>query len=137
MQTFFVCFRPFILALNASMQALIDRPERLSSASVRQQAQALLDTANQQSPSGPVLRSQIARLGLLMPDYEGAVKTSSVQTGSATTGATTPRSGSVIRFAISTVWRMSFATTWIGASATNQDLQIVGIASSAARRGVA
>jgi hypothetical protein len=66
--------------LNASMQALIDRPERLSSASVRQQATALLDTANQQSPSGPVLRSQIARLGLLMPDYDDAVKTGSVQT---------------------------------------------------------
>jgi serine/threonine protein kinase len=66
--------------LNASMQALIDRPERLSSASVRQQAKALLDTANQQSPSGPVLRSQIARLGLLMPDYDGVVKTGSVQT---------------------------------------------------------
>jgi serine/threonine protein kinase len=60
--------------LNASLQALIDRPERLSSASVRNQAQALLDTANQQSPSGPVLRSQITRLGLAMPDYEGAVK---------------------------------------------------------------
>jgi serine/threonine protein kinase len=66
--------------LNASMQALIDRPERLSSASVRQQAKALLDTANQQSPSGPVLRSQIARLGLLMPDYDGVVKTGSAQT---------------------------------------------------------
>jgi hypothetical protein len=47
---------------------------------VRQQATALLDTANQQSPSGPVLRSQIARLGLLMPDYDGAVKTASVRT---------------------------------------------------------
>jgi hypothetical protein len=65
--------------LNASLQALIDRPERLSSASVLQQAKALLDTANQQSPSGPVLRSQIARLGLLMPDYDGAMKTGSVQ----------------------------------------------------------
>jgi serine/threonine protein kinase len=66
--------------LNASMQALIDRPERLSSPSVREQAKALLDTANQQSPSGPVLRSQIARLGLLLPDYDGAVKSGSVRT---------------------------------------------------------
>jgi serine/threonine protein kinase len=66
--------------LNASMQALIDRPERLSSPSVRDQARALLDTANQQSPSGPVLRSQIARLGLLLPDYDGAVKSGSVRT---------------------------------------------------------
>ncbi len=66
--------------LNASMQALIDRPERLSSPSIRDQAKALLDTANQQSPSGPVLRSQIARLGLLMPDYDDAVKTGAVRT---------------------------------------------------------
>jgi serine/threonine protein kinase/tetratricopeptide (TPR) repeat protein len=66
--------------LNASLQALIDRPERLSSPSVRNQAQALLDTANRQSPSGPVLRSQITRLGLLMPDYDGAVKSGSVRT---------------------------------------------------------
>jgi tetratricopeptide (TPR) repeat protein len=66
--------------LNASMQALIDRPERLSSPAVHNQANALLDTANQQSPSGPVLRSQIARLGLLMPDNDGAVKSGPVQT---------------------------------------------------------
>lgn len=66
--------------LNASMQALIDRPERLSSPSIREQAKALLDTANQQSPSGPVLRSQITRLGLLLPDYDGAVKSGSVRT---------------------------------------------------------
>ena len=58
--------------LNASMQALIDRPERLASQSVRSQAKALLATANEQTPSGPVLRSQIARLGLLLPDYESS-----------------------------------------------------------------
>ena len=58
--------------LAASMQALIDRPERLSSQSVRNQARALLDTANAQSPSGPVLRSQIARLGMLLPDYDSS-----------------------------------------------------------------
>ena len=54
------------------MQALIDRPERLAAQSVRSQAKALLASANQQSPSGPVLRSQIARLGLLLPDYESS-----------------------------------------------------------------
>lgn len=69
--------------LNASLQALIDRPERLSSPSIRAQAKALLDTANQQSPSGPVLRSQIARLGLLMPDYDGAVTSGSARTSPA------------------------------------------------------
>lgn len=56
--------------LGASMQALIDRPERLSSEAVREQARALLQSANQQAASGPVLRSQIARLELLLPDYE-------------------------------------------------------------------
>jgi tetratricopeptide (TPR) repeat protein len=56
--------------LGASMQALIDRPERLSSPSVRSQARALLESASEQSPSGPVLRSQIARLEILLPDYE-------------------------------------------------------------------
>jgi tetratricopeptide (TPR) repeat protein len=67
--------------LGASMQALIDRPERFSSPSVRDQAKALLDTANQQSPSGPVLRSQIARLGiLLVPDYDGTVRSGSART---------------------------------------------------------
>ncbi len=60
--------------LGASLQALIDRPERLSSPSLQNQAKALLDTANQQSPSGPVLRSQVARLGMLVPDYDGTVR---------------------------------------------------------------
>ncbi|MGH8322712.1 MAG: hypothetical protein ACRETD_02765, partial [Steroidobacteraceae bacterium] len=65
--------------LGASMQALIDRPERLASQSVRDQARALVETANEQSPSGPVLRSQIARLGLLLPDYEKTVRSDSVR----------------------------------------------------------
>jgi eukaryotic-like serine/threonine-protein kinase len=56
--------------LGASMQALIDRPEQLARESVREQARALLQTANQQTTSGPVLRSQIARLELLLPDYD-------------------------------------------------------------------
>jgi tetratricopeptide (TPR) repeat protein len=64
--------------LNASMQALIDRPERLSSPSIRDQAKALLETASQQSPSGPVLRSQITRLEMSMPDYDGTVKSATV-----------------------------------------------------------
>jgi serine/threonine protein kinase len=63
--------------LNASMQAIIDRPERLVSQSVREQARALLETANEQTTSGPVLRSQIARLELLLPDYEKAARSES------------------------------------------------------------
>ena len=63
--------------LNAAMQAIIDRPERLASQSVREQARALLVTANEQTTSGPVLRSQIARLELLLPDYEKAAQSES------------------------------------------------------------
>jgi serine/threonine protein kinase/tetratricopeptide (TPR) repeat protein len=60
--------------LGASMQTLIDRPERLDSKSVREQARALLEKANEQTSSGPVLRSQIARLELLLPDYEKSAR---------------------------------------------------------------
>jgi tetratricopeptide (TPR) repeat protein len=66
--------------LGASMQALIDRPERLSSLSIRDQARALVETANRQSPSGPVLRSQIARLGLLLPDADNSLRSVSMRT---------------------------------------------------------
>ena len=73
--------------LSASMQALIDQPQRLAAQSVRSQVKALLATANQQSPSGPVLRSQIARLGLLLPDYESSAwsGTSAADTGASRT----------------------------------------------------
>jgi hypothetical protein len=60
--------------LGAAMQALIDEPERLSAASVREQARSLLETASEQATTGPVLRSQIARLELLLPDYEKAAR---------------------------------------------------------------
>jgi eukaryotic-like serine/threonine-protein kinase len=63
--------------LGASMQALIDRPEQLARESVREQARALLQTANQQTTSGPVLRSQIARLELLLPDYNKSSQSAS------------------------------------------------------------
>jgi serine/threonine protein kinase/tetratricopeptide (TPR) repeat protein len=63
--------------LNASMQAIIDRPDRLVSQSVREQARALLQNANEQTTSGPVLRSQITRLGLLLPDYEKVAQSDS------------------------------------------------------------
>jgi hypothetical protein len=56
--------------LGNAMQMLIDRPERLSAPSVREQARSLLQSANEQTTSGPVLRSQIARLELLLPEYE-------------------------------------------------------------------
>jgi tetratricopeptide (TPR) repeat protein len=71
--------------LGAAMQALIDRPDRLSSQSVRQQARALLEKANDQTTSGPVLRSQIARLQLLLPDYDKSAR-SDLSGGAVATG---------------------------------------------------
>ena len=67
--------------LGSAMQGLIDRPERLSSPAVREEARALLQSANEQTTSGPVLRSQIARLELLLPEYEksAAAETASIR----------------------------------------------------------
>jgi tetratricopeptide (TPR) repeat protein len=64
--------------LARSLQSLIDRPERLASVSVRDQARQLLPTARTQTPSGPVLRSQIARLELLLPEFDKPVRLSLV-----------------------------------------------------------
>jgi tetratricopeptide (TPR) repeat protein len=60
--------------LARSLQALLDRPERLASASVREEARNLLQTAEGQTPSGPVLRSQIARLELMLPEFDKPVR---------------------------------------------------------------
>jgi tetratricopeptide (TPR) repeat protein len=64
--------------LASSLQALIDRPERLAAPSVREQARALLQSAGAQSASGPVLRSQIARLELVLPEFDKPVRLSLV-----------------------------------------------------------
>lgn len=62
--------------LSGRLQQLIDRPDRLSSAGVRDEALSLLETAQAQTPSGPVLRSQIARLEILLPGYDKPVRLS-------------------------------------------------------------
>ena len=64
--------------LDHSLQALLDHPDRLASADVRDEASGLLDTAQATTPSGPVLRSQIARLQILLPDFEKPVHISLV-----------------------------------------------------------
>jgi tetratricopeptide (TPR) repeat protein len=56
--------------LTQRLQTLIDRPEQLASAAARADALALIENANEQNPSGPVLRSQIARLQILMPAFD-------------------------------------------------------------------
>lgn len=64
--------------LDHALQALLDHPDRLASADVRDEASGLLDTAQATTPSGPVLRSQIARLQILLPDFEKPVHISLV-----------------------------------------------------------
>lgn len=59
--------------LDQRLQGLIDRPEQLASAAARADAMALIDSANEQNPSGPVLRSQVARLQILLPAFDTPV----------------------------------------------------------------
>lgn len=60
--------------LARHLQDLIDRPERLGAAAVRDEAGQLLAAARATTPSGPVLRSQIARIELLLPAYDQPVR---------------------------------------------------------------
>jgi serine/threonine protein kinase/tetratricopeptide (TPR) repeat protein len=60
--------------LNDSLQALIERPERLASQAVRAEADTLIKRAAVQEPTGPVLRSQIARLQILLPGFDTPVR---------------------------------------------------------------
>jgi len=60
--------------LAGRLQQLIDRPDRLGSQGARNEARLLLETAEAQSPQGPVLRSQIARLQSLLPGIDRPVR---------------------------------------------------------------
>ncbi|MBV9911716.1 MAG: protein kinase [Sinobacteraceae bacterium] len=62
--------------LGERLQQLIDQPDRLAAPAARDQARSLLQTAQSQSPSGPVLRSQIARLQILLPGFDKPVRLS-------------------------------------------------------------
>ncbi|MBV8145140.1 MAG: hypothetical protein JO184_09045 [Gammaproteobacteria bacterium] len=66
------------LQLGHSLQALIDHPDRLSVPRVRDDAAQLLQSAEQLPDSGPVLRTQIARLTALMPALDKPVRLSLV-----------------------------------------------------------
>jgi tetratricopeptide (TPR) repeat protein len=59
--------------LAQRLQTLIDRPEQLAGVAARADALALIENANEQNPSGPVLRSQIARLQILLPVFDKPV----------------------------------------------------------------
>jgi serine/threonine protein kinase len=56
------------------LQFLIDNPQRLAAPAVRSEALRLLDTADTQNPMGPVLRSQMARLQILLPEFDKPVR---------------------------------------------------------------
>lgn len=60
--------------LSRSLQDLIDRPERLAAPAVRAEAESLLKRAAGADPSGPVLRSQIQRLQILLPEFDVPVR---------------------------------------------------------------
>jgi eukaryotic-like serine/threonine-protein kinase len=64
------------LKLQDSLQALIDRPDRLASPEVRSAAVSLLQSAQEQPSPGPALRGQIARLGALVPEFDKPVHVS-------------------------------------------------------------
>jgi len=66
------------LQLGDSLQALIDHPDRLANARVRNEAATVLQTAEQQPAVGPVLRTQIDRLTTLLPALDKPVRLSLV-----------------------------------------------------------
>jgi len=59
--------------LGGRLQALIDRPERLAEDPVRADAERLLARARALPNQGPVIRSQVARLELLLPTFNQPV----------------------------------------------------------------
>jgi tetratricopeptide (TPR) repeat protein len=67
--------------LAERLQTLIDRPELLAGAAARADALALIENANEQNPSGPVLRSQVARLQILLPAFDEPVHVALISDG--------------------------------------------------------
>jgi tetratricopeptide (TPR) repeat protein len=59
--------------LGGRLQALIDRPERLAEENVRVEAERLLARAKALPNQGPVIRSQVSRLELLLPTFNQPV----------------------------------------------------------------
>ena len=59
--------------LGKRLQALIERPERLAADEVRVEAERLLAKARALPNQGPVIRSQVSRLELLLPTFNQPV----------------------------------------------------------------
>jgi hypothetical protein len=62
--------------LSRRLQGLIERPERMGAPSVRAEADRLLARARALPEQGPVVRSQIARLEMLLPEFDRTVRLS-------------------------------------------------------------
>jgi serine/threonine protein kinase/tetratricopeptide (TPR) repeat protein len=60
--------------LASALQSLIDEPDRLAAPSVRSEANALIEKAQSIDGAGPVLRSQVARLQILLPEFDKPVR---------------------------------------------------------------
>ncbi|HEY8508433.1 MAG TPA: tetratricopeptide repeat protein, partial [Steroidobacteraceae bacterium] len=60
--------------LSRRLQSLIDEPHRLAEPAVRKEAEALIAQARQQEPFGPVIRSQVTRLEILLPEFDKPVR---------------------------------------------------------------
>ncbi len=69
------------LQMSESLQGYIDRPDRLASPQVREEAGAALKAAEAISSPGPALRLQIARVAALLPEFEKTVRVSLVSDG--------------------------------------------------------
>jgi len=59
--------------LGNRLQGLIDRPERLAEENVRAEAERLIARAKALPQQGPVIRSQVSRLELLLPTFNQPV----------------------------------------------------------------
>ncbi|MGE0583026.1 MAG: protein kinase [Steroidobacteraceae bacterium] len=60
--------------LDRRLQLVIDRPDRLATPAVHAETEQLLAAARAVTPAGPVIRSQIARIELLLPAYDRVVR---------------------------------------------------------------
>ena len=69
------------LQLHDSLQAIIDRPDRLADEQARADAAALLQEAQKVDSPGPVLRLQMARVAALLPEFTRTVRISLVSDG--------------------------------------------------------
>jgi len=60
--------------LSYSLQQIIDHPDRLQFPAVRDEVVTLLQQAREQTPSGPVLQSQVERITRLVPQLDRPVQ---------------------------------------------------------------